>query len=100
MTRPDIKATLAQMVSWSAITAVGKRTPSGVPAIVCDYFYAKDGQMPDVPVMIEAVVTAPVFAGDGTLITTPGNNTPGRPRLAAAGGQHVAAAGQLQAVTG
>ena len=77
MTRPDIKATLAQMVSWSAITAVGKRTPSGVPAIVCDYFSAKADEMPDVPV-IEAVVTAPVFAGDGTLITTPGYNPAAR----------------------
>jgi putative DNA primase/helicase len=78
MTRPDIKATLAQMVSWSAIAGTtGKRTPSGVPAIVCDYFSAKADQMTDVPV-IESVVTAPVFARDGTLITAPGYNPAAR----------------------
>ena len=67
---PAIRAELATWMCWQRETKEGT-SPAGPPTIVVDDLSARADQLGFLPV-VRQIVTAPVFAPDGTLETEPG----------------------------
>lgn len=65
-----LRAELAERIAWVTVSEE-KIVPAGVPSIVQDDLLSRADELTSVPV-IDLVVTAPVFARDGSLVTRPG----------------------------
>jgi putative DNA primase/helicase len=88
LSTPAIRAELATWIEWVKLNKKEGESPTGVPGIVVDDLSARADQLTAIPV-IEQVVTAPVFAPDGTLITEPGFNAAARTWYEPIGGMKI-----------
>jgi hypothetical protein len=71
LTPPAIRAELASHIRWVKAKGGQQLASTSVPPIAVDYLHTHADLLSEIPV-ISQVVTAPVFAPDGSLVTTPG----------------------------
>jgi putative DNA primase/helicase len=74
LTTQAIRAELAEKIGWRKVSqgrdGEPKISPAGPPGIVVDDLFTRADQLAAIPVL-DQIVTAPVFAPDGTLVTAP-----------------------------
>ncbi len=77
MDRAAIRAELAILIEWVK-AGKGECSPAGVPPVVADLLLTHADKLCEELPVLDQVVTAPVFAPDGTLVTEPGYNPAAR----------------------